>query len=68
MASNELVMIVQFSKALTDRIQKLIDQALDDGPYCPFCRTKLIRIHIECHDGSGWMHGWTCNCPESETK
>ena len=35
-------------------------------PRCPYCGDKLIRIHIECHDFSGWMHCWTCNCAENE--
>lgn len=31
-------------------------------PRCPYCGRKLLRIHIECHDASGWEHCWTCNC------
>ena len=45
-----------------------IKALLSLGPYCPFCQDKLIRAHIECDDGSSWVHGWVCNCPENASE
>ena len=49
-------------------IRAEIARRFDEGPFCPFCRDKLVRIHMELEDGSGWLHGWTCNCAQNEAQ
>lgn len=51
-------------KKQNKRLRKLADNLAR----CPYCGDKLIRIHIECEDHSGWTHGWTCNCKENEVR
>lgn len=46
-----------------------VSEFLDKGiqwPICPFCRDAMLRVHIEHHDGSGWMHCWQCDCEGSD--
>lgn len=31
-------------------------------PKCPYCGEETVAISVECHDKSGWICGWTCNC------
>lgn len=31
-------------------------------PLCPFCHDAMVRVHVQCHDDSGWVHGWFCDC------
>ena len=31
---------------------------------CPDCNTEMVKSKIECHDLSGWMVGWLCECKE----
>lgn len=50
-----------------DRAMRDFDK-LTERPKCPWCNKEMIRTHIECHDQSGWMHGWACACKKSEEK
>ncbi len=29
---------------------------------CPDCGKTMVRSRIECHDSSGFMFGWLCDC------
>ena len=33
-------------------------------PTCPICCAEMVPLRMECHDGSGWVFGWRCDCDE----
>ncbi len=68
MPSNPVTLKVNIGEAVVTAIRDEIDRRLNEGPICPFCHTKLVRIHIELEDKSGWLHGWTCNCAQNEAQ
>lgn len=34
---------------------------------CPDCGGLLIKTKIQCHDLSGWMYGYLCDCGDDQT-
>lgn len=51
---------------VADMMDKLINSSSPDVPtripVCPFCKDVMSRVHVEMHDGSGWIHAWQCDC------